>query len=87
MVKSAHKRVEKRVQTSAEVNTGRRIAYGNSQEDKAKIEESRGAIKTFFSDWNEGMKKMVTTPGGRPLFYKMTGRPICTNSLFKLFDL
>ena len=41
--------------TAKEINSERRTAYANSMDTKRELEEARGAVKTFFSDWKSGM--------------------------------
>lgn len=46
------------------VNEDRRQAFANSLIPADEQEKAKKAMQNFFSDWGNGMKKMVSTPGG-----------------------
>jgi hypothetical protein len=53
----------KEVKTSKEINDKRKAEYINHLEDPER-EKGVAAVRTFFAEWKNGMKKMTTTAGG-----------------------
>ncbi|MCX6753133.1 MAG: hypothetical protein NTW62_02200 [Candidatus Nomurabacteria bacterium] len=52
------------VKDSKEINMDRRKAYADSLVDEGKVREVKGAMKSFFSEWGNGMKTMTTSATG-----------------------